>query len=82
MGIAFIPLVLIAAMMHARCCDDHTALCAHVESFTETDHVLQCQFLCIFEDIMLAATASRCRDRGRKDIVFIHKVAKIINKIG
>ena len=58
---------------YAGCCHDHTALCADIESITETNHILQRQFLRVLEYIMLAATSSRCRDRIWQDFKLIHE---------
>ena len=60
-------------MMDAGSCHDHAALCADVEAVTEPHNIFEAQFLRVFEDIVLAATASRCRDRIRQDFKLIHE---------
>ena len=60
-------------MMDAGCRHDHAALCADIEAVTETYHILQRQFLRVLEDIMLAATASRCCDRIGQNFKLIHE---------
>ena len=72
-GFSCIPRILLSAAVGAGCCYDHAALCPHIQTVPESNHIFEAQFIGILEDIMLtAATRGGC-DRVRQEIKLIHE---------